>query len=136
MTPTWKLHQSLLNFITNSLIIKEIVKNLVDIRETISTTNDQPVTSAIEISLIVREKILFKVIRNSPIKEITIPNSISILLNIIGVPTMVPINAELFVNYVTKLATVPRFVVPDHHHTSHLKPTTWLGIKPTTVTLG
>ncbi|KAL6321364.1 hypothetical protein AAG906_016419 [Vitis piasezkii] len=43
---------------------------------------------------------------------------------------MVPINAELFVNYVTKLATVPRYVVPNHHHASHLKPTTWLEIKP------
>ena len=136
ITPVGKLHQSLLSFITNSLIIKEIVKNLVDIRETISTTKDQPVTLAIEISLTIREKGLFKVIKNSPIKEITIPNSISILHNILGIPTMVPINDELFVNYVTKLATVPRYVVPDHHHASHLKPTTRPGIKPATVTLG
>ncbi|RVW22546.1 hypothetical protein CK203_105652 [Vitis vinifera] len=48
---------------------------------------------------------------------------------------MVPINAELFVNYVTKLAIVPRYVVPNHHHASHLKPTTWLEIKPMIVTL-
>ncbi|KAL6310879.1 hypothetical protein AAG906_018028 [Vitis piasezkii] len=40
---------------------------------------------------------------------------------------MVPINAELFVNYVTKLATMPRYVIPDLHHTSHLRPTTWRG---------
>ena len=53
MTPARKLHQSLLSFITNSLIIKEVVKNMVDIREAISTTKDQPVTLAIEISLTV-----------------------------------------------------------------------------------
>ena len=124
MTLARKLHQSLLSFITNSLIIKEIVKNQVDIREAISTTKDQPITLAIEISLTIREKILFKVIKISPIKEITIPNSISILHSILGVPTMVPINVELFVDYVTKLATVPRYVIRDHHHASHLKPTT------------
>ncbi|KAL6345883.1 hypothetical protein AAG906_020465 [Vitis piasezkii] len=49
---------------------------------------------------------------------------------------MVPINTELFDNYLKKLAIVPRYVVPDHHHTSHLKPTTWLGIKPTTCESG
>ena len=136
MTPVGKLHQSLLSFITNSLIIKEIVKNLVDIRETISTTKDQPVTLAIEISLTVREKRLFKVISNFPIKEISIPNNISILHNILSLPTMVLINTELSIYYVTKLATVPRYVVPDHHHASHLKPTTRPGIKPATVTLG
>ena len=45
-----------------------------------------------------KKKRLFKVIKNSLIKEITIPNSISILHNILGVSTMVPINAELFFN--------------------------------------
>ena len=136
MTPAGKLHQSLLSFMTNSLIIKEIVKNPVDIQEAISITNDQPVTLVIEISLTIREKRLFKVISNFPIKEISIPNNISVLHNILGIPTMVLINAELSVYYVTKLATVPRYVIPDHHHASHLKPTTWPGIKLAIVTLG
>ena len=46
MTPARKLHQSLLSFIKNSLIIKEIVKNLVDILEAISTTKGQPMILA------------------------------------------------------------------------------------------
>ncbi|KAL6313322.1 hypothetical protein AAG906_008937 [Vitis piasezkii] len=114
MTPVGKLHQSLLSFITNSLIIRKIVKNW----------------------LASRKKRLFKVISNFPIKEISIPNNISVLHNILGIPTMVLINAELSVYYVTKLATVPRYVIPDHHHASHLKPTTWPGIKLAMVTLG
>ena len=48
---------------------------------------------------------------------------------------METINVELSVNYVTKLATVPRYVVHDHHQASHLKLITWLVIKLETIAL-
>ena len=55
-----------------------------------------------------------KAIKDSTIKVVSIHH------DIIGVLTMVIINVLLFVNYVTRLAIMPKYATHIHNHNSHL----------------
>ena len=55
-----------------------------------------------------------KAIKDSTIKVVSIHH------DIIGVLTMVIINVLLCVNYVTRLAIMPKYATHIHNHNSHL----------------
>ena len=95
----------------------EATEVLQDILEVILTIRGQPFILATKLSFMIKENAMSKAIK-----------VVSIHHNIIDVLTMVIISFALCVNYVTRLAIVPKYVAHIHNHNSHLKLITWLVI--------